>query len=245
MSRLLMLLILLSSFAASAQTSAEQVITKMHDRYQHSWYRTLTFEQQSITHKDDGTTSTEIWHEAMLVPGRLRIDIADPKDGNAILFANNHQYVFKSGKLQNDRERVHPLLVLGFDVYGQPVATTLQQLKDLHIDLNTMHEENFEGRSNFVIGAKAGDTASPQFWIDKERLYFVRLLQPDDKDPKTIEDIRFDNYKKVQGGGWVAEHVAVYTGGKLVFEEKYSDVKVNPSLKETMFDPQKFSEAGS
>ena len=152
-----------------------------------------------------------------------------------MLFANNRQYVYKSGKLDNEKDRIHPLLVLGFDVYGQPVATTLQQLKDLHIDLATTHEEKFEGRSVVVVGAKSGDTTSPQFWIDKERLYFVRLLQPDDKDPKTTEDIRFDDYKRVSGGGWVAEHVAVYSEGKLVFEEKYSDVKVNPTLKNELF----------
>jgi outer membrane lipoprotein-sorting protein len=244
MNRFLPLLFAVCSVAASAQNSAEQLITKMHDRYQNSWYRTLTFEQQSITHKPDGTTSTELWHEAMLVPGKLRIDFGDPKNGNGVLFANNRQYVYKSGKLANDKDRIHPLLVLGFDVYGQPVATTLQQLKDLHIDLATTHEEKFEGRSVVVVGAKSGDTTSPQFWIDKERLYFVRLLQPDDKDPKTTEDIRFDDYKKVSGGGWVAEHVAVYSEGKLVFEEKYSDVKVNPTLKNDLFDPQHFSQSG-
>jgi outer membrane lipoprotein-sorting protein len=233
--------LVLCSITAFAQTSAEQLITKMHDRYKGSWYHTLTFQQESITHKEDGTTSSETWHEAMMVPGKLRIDFGDPKNGNGALFADNRQYIFKNGKLENQRDRIHPLLVLGFDVYEQPVETTLEQLKNLHIDLSTMHEESFEGRPNFVVGAKAGDTTSPQFWIDKERLYFVRLLQPDEKDPKTTEDIRFDDYKQAKGGGWVAEHVAVYTAGKLVFEEKYSDVMVNTSLNEAIFDPKQFS----
>jgi hypothetical protein len=242
MKPLLAVLIALCSLAASAQTSSEEVVKQMYDRYQHSWYRTLTFQQESITHKEDGSTSIETWHEAMLVPGKLRIEFGEPKNGNGVLFANNHQYAYKGGKLENERERIHPLLVMGFDVYGQPVQTTLEQMRKLHVDLSSMHEESFEGRPNFVIGAKAGDTTSPQFWIDKERLYFVRWLQPDDKDPKTTEDIRFDDYKQVKGGGWVAEHVAVYSAGKLVFEEKYSDVKVNPPLKDSMFDPKQFSQ---
>lgn len=55
-----------------------------------------------------------------------------------------------------------------------------------------------------------------------------------------VRDIRFDNYKQVEGGGWLAEHVAVLADGKLVFEERYSDVKINPPLKESLFAPKLF-----
>jgi hypothetical protein len=229
--------------AAIAQNSAEQLIAAMHERYAQKWYHTLTFEQQSITHKPDGTTSTETWREALLLPGRLRIDFGDPTAGNGALFANNHQYIYRDGQLANEREQVHPLLVLGFDVYGQPVDTTLRQLKELHIDLSVAHEESWDGRAAVVIGAKSGDTHSPQFWIDKERLYFVRLLQPAETDSKVTQDIRFEDYRQVEGGGWLAEHVTLYSGDKLVFEEKYSDVKVNPTLRDDQFDPQHFRPA--
>ena len=146
--------------------------------------------------------------------------------------------------LASDKPRIHPLLVLGFDVYTQPVAKTVQQLKDLHLDLSIMHEEQWEGRPTLVCGAKQGDVKSPQFWIDKERLYFVRLLQPDEQDPSSTEDIRFEDYRQVEGGGWVSEHVTVYSAGKLVFEEKYSNVKVDPPLQDQLFDPQSFAKAG-
>jgi hypothetical protein len=115
-------------------------------------------------------------------------------------------------------------------------------LKDLHLDLASFHEDSLEGRPAYVVGAKQGDLQTMQFWIDKERLYFVRLIQPDPKDPTHPKDIRFEDYKRVEGGGWVAEHVAVMVDGKLVFEEKYSDVKVNPPLKEGFFDAQHFSQ---
>ena len=239
------LYILFASGIACAQSvpTPAELITAMHNRYADKWYRTLSFEQQSITHKPDGTTTTELWHESLLLPGRLRIVFGNPSEGNGMLFANDRLYVIRDGKLASDRDYLHPLLILGFDVYTQPVDVTLQQLKDLHFDLATMHEEDLEGRRMYVVGAKQGDLKSKQFWIDKDRLYFVRLLEPSEKQPDLIQDIRFDDYKQVIGGGWLAEHVEVFSDGKLVFEEKYSDIKINPDLKADLFDPKQFPRA--
>ena len=162
-----------------------------------------------------------------------------------MLFSNNHLYIYKAGKLADQRDFVHPLLVLGFDVYTQPVDQTLQQLKDLNVDLTLMHEENFEGRPTYVVGAKQGDLQTFQFWIDKERLYFVRLLRPSEKQAGAVQDVRFDDYKQVAGGGWLAERVAIIAEGKVVFEELYSDIKINPTLSETLFNPEQFVQNGS
>jgi hypothetical protein len=220
-------LLALCSVGASAQTisTPAQLIGAMHDRYASKWYHTLTFEQKSVTHKPDG---------------RLRIDIGDRTAGNGMLFAGNHLYIFKDGKLANQKDFIHPLMVLGFDVYTQAADTTMQQLKDLGIDLTSMHEENFEGHPTYVVGAKPGDLQSLQFWIDKEHLYFVRLLRPSERQAVAVQDVRFQDYKAVDGGGWLAEHVAIVADGKVVFEELYSDVKINPKLSESLFDPDQF-----
>ena len=237
----------LLSLSASAQTitTPAQLIAAMHDRYASKWYHTLTFEQKSVTHKPDGTESTELWHEALMLPGRLRIDIGDRAAGNGMLFAGNHLYIFKDGKVANQRDYIHPLMVLGFDVYAQPADTTMKQLKDLGIDLALMHEESFEGRPTYVVGAKQGDLQTFQFWIDKERLYFVRMLRPSEKQAGLVQDVRFEDYKTVEGGGWLAEHVAIVADGKVVFEELYSDIKINPKLSETLFDPDQFVQKDS
>ena len=233
--------IILSAAAAGAQSIATpaELVKAMHDRYSGKWYHTLSFEQQSITHKEDGTTSTEIWHESLQLPGNLRVQIGDPAAGNGMLFTKNQLYIFRDGKLANQRDYLHPLLILGFDVYAQPVDVTLQELKDLHFDLSVMHEEDFDGRPAYVVGAAKGDLQAKQFWIDKEHLYFVRLIEHSEREPQTLQDIRFADYKQVEGGGWVAEHVEVIANGKLVFEERYSDVKINPTLKAGLFDPEK------
>ena len=234
------------SVSASAQTisTPEQLIAAMHDRYASKWYHTLTFEQKSVTHKPDGTETTELWHEALMLPGRLRIEIGDRSAGNGMLFSNNHLYIYKEGKLADQKDFVHPLLVLGFDVYTQAVDKTMQQLKDLSVDTTLMHEENFEGRPTYVVGAKPGDLQTLQFWVDKERLYFVRLLRPSEKQAGAVQDVRFDDYKQVEGGGWLAEHVAIVAAEKVVFDELYSDIKINPSLSENLFNPEQFLQNG-
>jgi hypothetical protein len=234
------LAVLSASAAAEDLQCTEGVLAAMHNRYARTWYSTLSFTQESITHKADGSRSSEIWHEALALPGRLRIDFGDPQAGNGALFVNDHQYVYKGGKLASDKPRVHPLLVLGFVIYRQPVAKTIQQLKDLHIDLSTIHEEVWKGRPMIVIGAVPGNLRSPQFWIDKERLYFVRWLQPDEQDPKATEEIDFDDYRQVEGG-WLAQHVTVFSDDRLVFEEKYSDVWLNPAVDDHRFDPASFT----
>jgi len=236
------LLLVVSAAAQDLSTSA-QLISAMHDRYVNKWYRTLSFDQQSVTHKPDGTQTTELWHESLLLPGRLRINIGDPGEGNGMLFAGDHLYRFKGGKLEGDREYIHPLLVLGFDVYLQPADKTTQQLKDLHIDLSSIHNDSLDGRPMYVVGAKQGDLHTIQFWIDKERLYFVRLIEPDRSDANSTQDIRFEDYKQVEGGGWLSEHVVVMTNGKLVFEEKYSNVRIDPELSPGLFDPANFAPA--
>ena len=52
-------------------------------------------------------------------------------------------------------------MVLGFDVYGQPAATTVEQVKGLGIDLSVVHEEKWMGKDVYVVGAKQGDVTTP------------------------------------------------------------------------------------
>jgi hypothetical protein len=93
----------------------------------------------------------------------------------------------------------------------------------------------------YVVGAMPNDETTNQFWIDADRLLFVRLIQTDPERRRT-QDIRFENYKK-HGDGWVAEEVKVYTGGRMVFHEEYSNVRVNVDLDEDLFIPEKWSTA--
>jgi hypothetical protein len=240
----LLVLLTLTSLAVTAQAddikTGEQLLQAMHDRYQHDWYETLTFTQKSTTHKPDGTTSSETWHEAMLLPGKLRIDIGPLSEGNGAIFNDGNLTSFKDGKAVKTVPFVHMLLVLGFDVYRQPPEKTIAEAKQEGFDLSKLHEETWQGEPVYVVGAEKGDLMSKQFWIEKKRLLFVRLLEPDRRDPSKTADSRFLDYRKTSPG-WVSAAVEFYVDGKEAFSEEYSDIEVNPKLNPAIFDPAQFT----
>lgn len=235
------LLFSLSSFAAPV-SNGEELISSMYKKYQGKWYKTLTFVQKTITHKPDGTSESATWYEAMTVPGKLRIDFDPIEKGNGILFADGKIYSFRDGKTAGGRPFVHPLLVLGFDVYMQPAETTIAQVKDMGIDLSVIHTEKWQGRDVYVVGAKQGDVTTPQFWVDKKGMYFVRLIQTGGKDKKSIQETQFNKYVKAKGG-WVSAEVKFFVDGKPTTTEEYSDIQTGTDLSADLWDPEKWTTA--
>jgi outer membrane lipoprotein-sorting protein len=244
MKPIILIIILLAmavpSFAAQYK-SGEEVIAAMHKKYDGKWYKTLTFQQTTTNYKPDGTSEAATWYEALSVPGKLRIDITPLEKGNGVIFAGGNLYSFRDGKLAVNRPSVHPLLVLGFDVYGQPVETTVAQLKGMGIDLSVVHEEPWQGGTAVVVGAKQGDLTTPQFWIDKKNLYFVRLFQLGGKDKKSVQETQFNKYQKAKGGGWVSAEVQFFVDGKKTTTEEYTNIQTGKKLSPDLWDPEKWS----
>lgn len=227
---------------AAEVNSGEALVKAMHDRYATTWYKTLTFEQKSTTYNPDGTSKAETWYEAALLPGKLRIDIGPPSDGNGYLLLDGNVTIFKDGNVKANRQQVNMLLVLGFDVYAQSPEATLAILKQEGFDAAKFHEDTWEGKPVYVFGAERGDLKSKQFWVEKERLLFVRLLEPGSKDPNQMQDIRFGDYRRL-GGGWIAALVEVHSDGKKVFSEEYTNIQKDMKLDPAVFDPKKFTTA--
>jgi hypothetical protein len=90
------------------------------------------------------------------------------------------------------------------------------------------------------VGAEKGDLKSKQFWVEKNRLLFVRLFEPTRADASKFQDVRFENYRKL-AGGWIAARVEVHVDDKTVFTEDYSDIQVDAKLDPGTFDPKQFS----
>lgn len=225
-----------------AQTvrNGEDLVRAMHDRYSSSWYRNVTFVQKSTTYKADGSSSAETWFEACSLPGKLRIDIGPASDGKGYVFADGNVSVVKDNKVVATRKSINILLVLGFDVYAQAPETTIQVVKGEGYDLSKLHEDLWEGKPAYVVGADKGDLKSKQFWIAKDTLLFVRVIEPAQGDPTKLDDIRFIHYQPL-AGAWIAAGVEVYSEGQKVFTEDYSDIRANVDLAPGTFDPEKFA----
>ena len=239
---LVMLAIACVPAMASKITNGEDVVKAMHKKYEGKWYKTMTFVQKNTQWGRDGAVTNSIWYEAMSLPGKLRIDFDPLESGNGMMFLDGNQHNFRDGKLANSTPRVHDLMVLGFDVYGQSVEKTVEQLKSLKYDLSVLSEGSWEGRGVWIVGAKAGDAKSPQFWIDKDRLLFVKLIRPAGPNGDATQEIQFNKYFEAKGGGWVSPEVVFLVNGNKVFLEEYTEVRTGVKLDSNLFDTGKWSE---
>jgi hypothetical protein len=135
---------------------------------------------------------------------------------------------------------VNILLVLGFDVYAQAPETTIKVVQGEGYDLSKLREDTWEGHPAYVVGADKGDLKSKQFWVTKDTLLFVRVIEPSQSDATKLNDIRFTHYEPA-GHAWIAARVEVYSEDKLVFSEDYTDIQTNAKLDPAVYDPQQFS----
>jgi hypothetical protein len=226
---------------ASDIKSGEDLVVAMHKKYANKWYKTLVFKQITTNYNPDGTSKATTWYEALNAPGKLRIDFEPLDKHEGIIFADGKIWSYREGKIAaNGRPFVHPLLVLGFDVYMQPIETTITQIKGMGIDMSVIHEEKWQGADVYVVGAKQGDLTTPQFWVTKKDLLFVRLFQQVGKDKKSVAETQFNKYVK-SGGGWVAAEVKFFVDGKIATSEDYSEIRTGMALDAGLWDPDKFT----
>jgi len=219
---------------APAVHTGEDVVRAMHDRYAGKWYPTLSFVQHNTATHPDGAVEHSTWREYARIPGRLRIDFM-PDSGNGLLFAGDTEYVRQADTLAHAEALIHPLMVLGFDVYAQPVAATIAKLRALGIDLSVVREDSWEGRPVYVVGARAGDLRTRQFWIERERLVFVRLLEPGRRDTTRVNETRFESYRAV-GPAWVSPRVEFLVDGRQVWLEEYDAIVTGQPLADSLFE---------
>jgi hypothetical protein len=229
---------------AGVPQTGQDLVRAMHDRYAGTWYHTLSFMQQNTAYLPGDSLEHSTWFERAAIPGGLRIDFrggANSPPGDGVVFARESLFVMQSDTLARAVPFVHPLMLLGFDVYAQPVERTVEQLAGLGFDLSVMHEDTWQGRPVYVIGAPAGDARTRQFWVDKERLLFVRMLEPSRRDTARVSETQFNQYRR-HGGGWVAEAVLFLLDGQRSWLEHYSDVRVEVPLPDGVFDVRRWKE---
>jgi hypothetical protein len=227
-----------SASGSIAITSGESVIRSMYQRYAATWYRNLTFVQKTTLVLSSGGEVVQTWYEAGQMPGRLRID-TDLRSKGGVLYAGDSTYNFAAGKLVRADTGLNVLLLLSFGVYSQEPSRTEAHLRRSGFDLTRFHEDTWHGMPVYVVGAARGDTTSKQFWVDRDRLLFVRLLE---NTRQGRADFRISGYVQA-GGGWVATEVEQYVNGKRRLLQQYSQIRTNVTLSDALFDPGKWATA--
>ena len=223
-----------SAPSGPAPADGPSLVAAMNARYAGRWYRTLSFTQDTYWKTEDGQR-TELWREWMALPGNLRIEMEDPMAGPDALYTRDSTFFYTDGALAGADAARNRLLVLGFDVYAQPPAVTLQALQDEGIDLGAFRRDTWQGKEAFVVGTPTAG----EVWVEAERLLFVRLVEPGFGG--TRRDVRFLDYVPL-GQGWIAPRVEVWTDGELVFWETYREIQADIAVPPVLFDPRRWAE---
>ncbi|MEX0719651.1 MAG: hypothetical protein WD059_03210 [Balneolaceae bacterium] len=238
---LLGVMISMTSYQLKAQSeikSGKDVVRAMHEKYEGRWYENITFEQETTFYgPNEEVQRTQIWYEAIKLPGRLAIKFDDLEGGDGILFKDGVQYGFADGEKIQETERIHDLLVLAFDVYGQSPDSTFRQLETAGYNLDEWYEDNWEGKAVYVVGTSEPSMTIPQFWIEKERLLFVRNITVGRQN--SIQEVQFNKYEQL-GDGWIAPEVIFIANGQKGLLEEYTNIETPDSLSDDIFDPEKF-----
>lgn len=223
-------------------TDGESLIRAMHARYAGKWYNTLSFTQKTTRRLPNDSVRVDTWTEYGAMPGRLRIEMGAREAGNGAIYANDSVYAVRGGRVVVRRAERNSLMVLGFDVYAQAPERSMQILREEGFPLSPLRTEMWQGRRTYVVGGAPGDMHSRQFWVDAERLLYVRSFEPLPGDTAKTMEVRFEGYQPF-AGGWVSTLVDIMVDGRSFQREEYSNVKVNERLDPALWIPERWSDA--
>ena len=220
----------------------QALLNQMREAYLGKWFKNVTFTQLTTQTRPNGVTDTSTWYEALQTPARLRIDFGDPAKGNGVIYTADSLYVVREGKVTRTAATGNPFLPFMAGVYAQPMDTTLKQIAPYQFDLSRLRADTADGRPVWVVGSTTpGDSTTPQFWVDKERLVVVRMIAAfNPAQPADVADIWLKDYKPVSGG-WLAVKVEIKHGGQVIQKEEYSSWRGNVDLSPDFFVAEKWS----
>ena len=230
------------SASTASVTSASGLLKAMHDRYDGKYVRTISFLQNNTSYTPTGQERKSQWYEHLEVPGKLRIAFLPATQKSGLVQVDDRVASFDNGIRVDFRPSVNPLLLLTADVYVSPMANIMKGLDSLHVDTEIIRSDEWEGQPVYVVGAKAGDTTSNQFWVDKDNLRLVRFIQRAKAGDRTIvSDMRVKNYKEIEGFDIPTEFLVI-RNGRPVWREEYADVRINEEFPAGTFDQARWND---
>jgi len=216
--------------------SGSGVLKAMHDLYAGKFLKTMSFLQNNTAYTSSGQEQHSQWYEHLEVPGKLRIAFLPATQRSGLVQVGEKVASFDNGIRVDFRPSVNPVLLLTADVYAAPVPIIMRGLDSLSVDTEVIHNDEWQGRPVYVIGAKAGDSTSNQMWIDADRLLLLRFIQRGKSTERpVVSDIRVESYKEIQGYQIPTEFLVI-RNGRPVWREQYVNVRINEELPAGTFD---------
>ena len=228
--------LLLLQVATGQPQTGQDVVARMHDRWQGKWFRTFTFVQRTTFPDKPAQT----WYETIQNPGRLRIDFGPIDSMNTAIIKNDSVYQFKRGQPTGAHPYPNTLGLVLSDVYAQPVAETTAQLERHGVDLSKLRADTLRGQRVWVIGAAAGDSTSPQLWIDQQRLLLLRIHDSGPGGKTLVGDV----LRRAPGAIPVETEMVFRENGKEIQREEYTELTFDAALDPSVFQTGEWKRPG-
>ena len=225
--------------AAAPINSVSRLVQAMRNKYAENWYHSLSFTQVN-RYTLGGKEQKSEWLENLSVPGKLRIDFLPSSQKSGVLVNNSRVLTFSGGKRVDTRRMYQARPFLTSDIYVLSQAVAMRRLDSLGVDTTRFRTDRLNGERVFVIGAASGDLTSTQAWFDAESLLLLRFVQSETRSGKTTtSDLRVTGYT-TSGGFPIPEAFVTTRTGGTTLREQYTDVRVNPVLPASLFDPDRW-----
>ncbi|MGI8951692.1 MAG: hypothetical protein ACR2FN_08925 [Chitinophagaceae bacterium] len=219
--------------------NGDGVLREMYNRYAGKWQHNFTFNQTTENYRNDSLIKTSTWYEYIVYPDKFRIDFGDKKDSNAVIFSKDSTYIFRKGKLAKTTVNDDDLTFLLGGMYFYSLDTIKATLNKFGYNTNKFHEDVWENKHVYIIGADSAKEKTNQICIDKENLIVLRFIKFDNGHK---EEGIFGNHKRF-GGGWSETTCSFFIDDKLFQKEIYHDCRADTEIDLKIFDPSKFSVA--
>lgn len=233
--KLLTLLCILGCTNALAQ-SVHPNFVALHGKFYGKWPKTISFTQKTEMYRADTVFRTQTWYEAGIFPNLFRIDLGDPKDGNAMVYRGDSTYHFRKTKLVRAGVEPNILVYLLGGMFFESADQVAQKLKKDGFDLSKSFKSKWKGTDVVVFGTEKADSTKSQLWYDVKNNYLVKMVQQTEKSRLECD---FENHQKI-GNIWHEGNVKIFVNHKLVQTEQYSNFKINVTLKPEFFEPTRF-----
>jgi hypothetical protein len=215
------------------------LVEAMIGRYKSKWFNQISFDQTTSFYKDGKVVKTESWQEIYKYPSKLLISYDKTGSGSGQLYRNDSVYFFENYQIVSSRRIIHDLLVLSMDIYHYTPEQAMSRIKNMGYNDKKFYTTTFNDRPVYVVGAENEKDFSNQFWIDKEHLYFVKMIKQTEYG---LQEVEFNNYIEIDNNGWIEQEVVFKIDGEIYLIEKYYNIRIpDNEPDEKMFSPDAFS----
>jgi hypothetical protein len=199
---------------------------------------TIAFTVTTTEHRVAPTRTSRARVHARL-PGRYRETRQPATTRSGVVRDRQRLAVFDRGRVTATARQMDLATLVAYDVFAQSIDTTIIWLDSTDIRYGLARRDQFEGRDVWVVGAGAGDTRSPQFWVDADLWRVVRVIQRDPRGDDDLLDVRFTAFADYFGIP-VPTRSVVYRDGVLYQTRVVSQIAINPRVPSSVFDLQRW-----